>query len=72
MKTLTDKAKRFLSQQPELMGIVLGYRFYEHPVYGDESPLIVITPEGKKKLSGFYDYVPDMDELLSAIEMGTL
>ena len=46
-KATSDKAKAFLAKQPTHIGTVSGYDFYEHPTKGDESPLMVITPDGK-------------------------
>lgn len=61
-KILSDKAKAFLAKQPTLIGRVAGYSFYEHPTKGDESPLIVISPEGQIKLSDYYE-LPSFDDL---------
>jgi hypothetical protein len=61
---LSDKARKFIAKNPTLIGVVLGYRFYEHPTYGDEHCLMMITPEGKVKSSGWHD-VPTLDELMS-------
>ena len=60
--TLTEKAQAFLAQRPTLVGTVLGNRFYEHPRLGDEAPLVVITADGRKRCSGFYD-LPSAAEL---------
>lgn len=46
-KATSDKAKAFLAKQPTFIGTVSGYDFYEHPEMGDESPLLVVTPDGK-------------------------
>lgn len=62
MPTLSDKAKTFLANKPYLMGVVAGHKFYEHPTRGDESPLLVIGPDGKLKLSDHWE-VPSWDEL---------
>lgn len=63
-KVLSDKAKAFLAKSPEHIGSVAGYDFYEHPTYGDESPLMMITPDGKIKCSDFWE-MPDAFELLA-------
>lgn len=52
---LTENAKKFMSRNPQLIAVVGDHRFYEHPVHGDEVDLVVITPDGRKKSSGFYD-----------------
>lgn len=62
--TLSDNARAFLAKSPALIANVLGYRFFEHPELGDESPLVVITPDGKKKRSPFWE-APDMHEVMS-------
>ena len=58
---LTPNAERFLSHNPTLIGVVDGDSFYEHPVYGDMEPLVVITKDGKKKHSCFYE-LPTREE----------
>ncbi len=62
MSTLSDKAQSFLERNPEHLGTVMGYSFYEHPGQGDDYPLMMITPDGKKKLYDGYD-VPSRIEL---------
>ncbi|MGL5078786.1 MAG: hypothetical protein ACRDBG_23560 [Waterburya sp.] len=50
-------------QGPELVGEVAGYRFYEHPIRGDEAPLVMITPDGRMvKRTDFWD-LPTTEEL---------
>ena len=55
-----NKAK-FMAHNPTLIGNVAGYRFYEHPTEGDESPMIVIG-HGLCGLSDYWD-LPDITEL---------
>lgn len=55
MPNLSDKAKAFLAKSPTHIGTVSGRAYYEHPTLGDESPLIEITPEGKVRVSEWYD-----------------
>lgn len=57
----TDKAKR-VAKEATLIGSVCGVPFYEHPVHGDESPLLYITKDGRVKLSDFWE-MPTVDEL---------
>jgi hypothetical protein len=47
MTNLTDNADKFLSLGPDLFGRIAGYRFYECPIYGDETTLKAITPDGR-------------------------
>ena len=60
---LSDKAKAFLDRKPTYIGTVSGYRFYEHPTLGDESPLVMITLEGKVRVSTFWE-LPDAFEII--------
>ena len=55
---LSEKSREFLSRYPTLIGIVAGSYYYEHPTLGDESRLIVISPDGKKSISEFWE-LPD-------------
>jgi hypothetical protein len=61
MTRLSEKAERFLAKKPEYIGTIRGYRFYEHPTLGDESPLIVITPGGKLRKSDFWELPDGLD-----------
>lgn len=61
---LSVLAKSFLAKQPTLIGVVAGISFYEHPFYGDESPLICITRNGKVKKTDFWE-LPTIDEVLA-------
>ncbi|GAB5503446.1 hypothetical protein [Pyruvatibacter sp.] len=58
---MTPKATAFLAKNPTFIGAVAGYRFYEHPTLGDESPLVYIK-DGRVGLSDFWE-VPTLDEL---------
>tara|TARA_R110000851_G_scaffold138443_1_gene275083 strand:- start:600 stop:812 length:213 start_codon:yes stop_codon:yes gene_type:complete len=51
----TPNAQKFLAQKPTLIVTVGGNKFYEHPVLGDEAPLICITHDGRKKKTDFWD-----------------
>lgn len=59
---LSENARKFKLKNPTLIGCVGGFQFYEHPTYGDEHPLLMITPEGKLKDSGFWD-MPQLEDL---------
>lgn len=61
-KNLSDKAKAFLASKPYYIGTVAGHTFYEHPTYGDESPLVVIGLDGKVKVSDFWE-MPAREDL---------
>lgn len=63
MNNLTENAKKFLAQKPLLIGVVLGYEFYEHPGLGDETDLKVLTPDGRLVSSGYYD-LPSTQEMM--------
>ena len=64
MTTLSDKAKTFLATKPYCVGAVAAHKFYEHPTRGDESPLLVIGPDGKLKLSDHWE-LPSVEELIA-------
>lgn len=55
-----NKAKT-MALNPTLIGIVNGVRFYEHPIYGDESTLIA----SKGDMFGISDFweLPDITEV---------
>jgi hypothetical protein len=61
-KPTTDKAKKIASSAT-LIGVVAGVPFYESPAYGDESPLLYITKDGRVKISDYWE-LPDYDELM--------
>lgn len=66
---LSEAAKEFLDSNPSHMATVYGYRFYEHPVYGDEAPLCVVTPSGRLLPpweADFWD-VPSWEEMVDAV-----
>jgi len=53
--TLSENAQKFMSHNPTLLGRCSGYKFYEHPILGDESPIYVISPKGKIAKSDFWE-----------------
>lgn len=61
VKTLSDKAAKFLARNPTLIGTVAGDSFYEHPEHGDIVPLVVIRSNGRISYSDFYD-LPSVEE----------
>lgn len=63
---LTENAKAFLAMEPALMGQVAGVYFYEHPVHGDESPMMMITREGKLKTSCWFE-MPSYEEVIDSL-----
>lgn len=65
-KPSTDNATRFLAMNPTLIGRVGEIDFYEHPLRGDESPLVGITKDGRRKLTEFYE-LPSAAELAEVI-----
>jgi hypothetical protein len=62
-RTLTDNARAFLALNPARVAMVAGHTFYEHPTLGDESPLVCITRDGRKKTSPFWE-APELMEVL--------
>ena len=61
-KPTSDKAKK-ITAKATLIGIVAGVPFYESPIYGDESPLLYITKDGRIKISDYWE-LPEYDELM--------
>ena len=66
MKTLTTNSRKFLALKPTLIATVAGNRFYEHPILGDEAPLTVITSDGRKKSTDFWE-APDYADVLECM-----
>lgn len=54
-KPTTENAVAFLAKNPTFIGRVNGTDLYEHPVYGDEAPLVAITSDGKKRATTDYE-----------------
>jgi hypothetical protein len=54
--------EKFMARNPDQIGIVGGVVFYEHPAYGDESPLIAIYEE-KAYLTTQYE----LDDFISTL-----
>ena len=47
--------EQFLSKKPFFLASISGVALYEHPVYGDESPVIAVTKCGKVIETDFYE-----------------
>ena len=62
MKNLSPKAKNFLAKKPSLIVTVLGVRFYEHPIHGEDVPLVAITKDGKVRSTAFME-IPSEDDV---------
>lgn len=56
----TEKARAFLAKKPTYINSICGVDYYEHPAYGDESPLICILADGRLKRSAYWD-MPSFD-----------
>ena len=56
---------KVMARNPTLVGIVLGVRFYECAIHGDDAPLIAIT-EAQCGYTDFYD-VPKDHELADMV-----
>ena len=65
LNNLSEKAAKFLTKNPTLLGQVAGVYFFEDPTHGDEAPLIALCPDGKVRRTTFYD-LPDCDEAVTA------
>ena len=62
IRFLSPLANEFLELKPVQIAVVDGYEFYEHPIHGNKSPLICITPLGRKKMTPFWD-APDLEDV---------
>ena len=53
--------EKMMSKNPTLIGCVAGIKFYEHPDYGDEYPLVAV----KDDECGLTDFceLPELEEL---------
>ena len=60
MKTRQEK---IFDQLPSLVGEIAGWKFYEHPIYGDAEPLMAITPEGNFLEWTDWDEVPTQQDI---------
>ena len=58
---LSAKATKLLSLNPTRIATVMGIKFYEHPTYGDESPLLAIV-NGKVKRTDFWE-TPETEDV---------
>lgn len=67
-KPTTDNAKAFLAKNPTLVGRVHGVGLYEHPTLGDESTLIAITADGRKKHTDHWE-LPSHDDGLDLLDL---
>jgi hypothetical protein len=57
------RRQKIFNMNPTKMGSVGGWVFYEHPIYGDEESLMVVTPSGAfQEYSEFWE-VPTKSEI---------
>jgi hypothetical protein len=61
--------KKLAEYRPHLLGVQGGIQFFEHPIHGDESPVIAKCGN-QVGLSWFYE-VPAPGEMEDAIERGS-
>ncbi len=52
----------FMAHNPKLIGVILGVKFYENPIYGDERELIAVVGE-KCFLTEFFE-LDDIDNII--------
>jgi len=55
--------EKFLARNPSLIGVIMGVRFYECVIHGDEAPLIAVT-DTQCGYTDYYD-MPKPDEFIS-------
>ena len=60
---MQTRQEKLMASNPHLFATVNGFKFYEHPIHGDESPLMMMQPYGELiEFSDWFD-IPDPDEL---------
>jgi len=52
-----------MRHNPTLIGVIMGVRFYECPIHGDEAPLIAVT-DTQCGYTDYYD-MPNSGEFIS-------
>ena len=62
--TLSKLAKAFLAKKPSLIYSWGGHKYYECPERGDETFLVCITAEGKKKMTNVFEQPESLEEQL--------
>ena len=55
-------AARVKAHNPDIVAMVSGHQFYEHPLLGDESILFIETPTGNMYRTDFWE-APEAAEL---------
>lgn len=66
MKRIKDQT--IGNQRPTHLGTVNGVRYFEHPRYGDESPLLA-NLDGVWYITDFWE-VPDLSDVCELMVMG--
>jgi len=54
---------KVMARNPTLIGVIMGVRFYECAIHGDEAPLIAVT-DTQCGYTDYYD-MPNTDEFIS-------
>lgn len=44
---MQTRQEKLMASNPHLFATVKGFKFYEHPIHGDESPLMMMKPDGE-------------------------
>jgi len=44
---MQTRQEKLMASDPHLFATVKGFKFYEHPIHGDESPLMMLKPDGE-------------------------
>jgi hypothetical protein len=61
MKQSVLSYQDLMGMNPEFIGIVRWIRFYEHPLLGDEAPLIGVCPDGSRLDYDFWDLPTELE-----------
>ena len=62
-RKMSTKATNFLHHKPPHVGTVGGHRFFANPNGGGEDALIMVTPDGQKRLSKWGNKLPTLKGL---------
>jgi len=66
MTQLSHAAKRFMDQEPTVLGRIGSQVFYEHPTRGDTAPIYTIGKHGELINTGFFD-LGDEENLMEEV-----
>lgn len=65
---LSKLAKAFMAKKPYLIYSWGGHKYFEHPELGDETFLVCITKDGKKKMTNIWEQPESLQDQLDLNE----